>query len=276
MVRKAKSEKDMRAVGYCRVSTVVQAKEGVSLEAQETRIREYCAFHKLALGEIVVDAGESAKTLAGRPGVQKVLALVAARQVGSVVIYKLDRMFRNTIEALETSQNFERHGVALCSISEQLDTSSAMGKFFFTLTAAYAEMERGITSERTIEGLAQVKSSGTSLGRVPYGYDAVYVDRDGVQMSKETAQRLNGVVARSVQRRFVLNEKEQKYVKWMVDSHSAGMSLMDIANALNSRGIKAKFSAAGSRWHPSTVSSVLAYAGKSDIIEEGPTDAEIL
>ena len=66
-----------------------------------------------------------------------------------MVVYKLDRIFRSTVYALETTKMFDKWGVFFHSIKETLDTQSAMGWFFFTLTAALAEMERRIIGERT-------------------------------------------------------------------------------------------------------------------------------
>lgn len=82
-----------------------------------------------------------------------VLGYGSGREVDAVIIFQLDRMFRNTVDALNTSEELDRLGVALHSINESLDTKSAMGKFFFTLTTALAEMERNIVSERTFTAL---------------------------------------------------------------------------------------------------------------------------
>ena len=88
-------------------------------------------------------SGISAKNLK-RPGVQRVLNLARKEQVDAIVVYKLDRIFRSTTDALETTKLFEKWYVSFHSIEETLDTQSAMGRFFFTLTAALAEMERRI------------------------------------------------------------------------------------------------------------------------------------
>nr|HPM25300.1 recombinase family protein [Phycisphaerae bacterium] len=84
-----------RAIGYIRVSTAGQASEGISLEAQETRIRAYCTLQGYRLLDVIVDAGESGKSL-NRPGVQQLLQQVQAKACEVVVIHKLDRLFRNT------------------------------------------------------------------------------------------------------------------------------------------------------------------------------------
>lgn len=158
----------MKAVGYIRVSTEEQATQGISLEAQKQKIEAYCVTKDLELVGIVEEGGKSAKNL-NRPGFQKILSMVRSKEIEAVVIVKLDRAFRNTVDALNTTQAFDEKGVALHSISESLDTRSAMGRFFFTLTAALAEMERGLTSERTKTALAHKKAKGERYGAIPYG-----------------------------------------------------------------------------------------------------------
>jgi len=208
----------------------MQANEGVSLEAQESRIRAYCTLQDLELVEIIVDAGESAKSL-DRPGVKRVLEMAKARQVDAVVIYKLDRLFRNTQDALNTTQDFERRGVALCSISEQLDTSTPMGKFFFTITAAYAEMERAMIAERTRAGLAQVRMNGTQIGdKTPYGYDLI----DG---------------------KLLPNMAEQAIISEVNEQYAAGIGVRKLARVLNERGIPTKYN--GREWLPTQVQRLL-------------------
>ncbi len=160
-----------RADGYIRVSTEEQSREGVSLEMQAAKIRQYAELNDLALVEIIKDAGISGKSIKARPGIQNVLDMVKGRKVEAVICYKLDRLARNTIECLEMAKVMDRAGVALHSISEKLDTQSALGRFFFTLIASLAEMERGIISERTAAALQQKRRNGEKTGGcVPYGY----------------------------------------------------------------------------------------------------------
>lgn len=161
----------MKAVGYIRVSTDRQATNGVSLDMQRQKITDYCTLNDFELVDVIEDAGLSGKSVDGRPGVQRAIELACSGEVQAVVVYKLDRLARNTIECLEISQRFDSCGASLHSICEKLDTSTAMGRFFFTLTASLAEMERGIISERTSAALAQKRANGERTGgQVPYGF----------------------------------------------------------------------------------------------------------
>jgi len=90
----------VKAIGYIRVSTDEQAKEGISLEDQEQKIRDYCKLKDFEILEIIQDAGISAKNLR-RPGAQKVIEFAQEKMIDAVVVYKLDRMFRSTVDAIQ-------------------------------------------------------------------------------------------------------------------------------------------------------------------------------
>ena len=217
----------MPAIGYVRVSTEDQAKEGVSLDNQKSKIEAYCQLKDLDLTEIVEDAGISAKNLR-RPGVQKVLMLARKKKIDAVVVYKLDRIFRSTSDALATTQMFERYGVSFHSIEETLDTQSAMGRFFFTLTAGLAEMERRIIGERTKAALSHKRSRNEKTGGdVPFGYNLT----------------LAGIL--------IKNENEQTVIKTIRRLNNEGLSLRKICKELEGEGYKTK--RGNAVWQPSTI-----------------------
>ncbi len=205
-----------KAIGYIRVSTEDQASLGVSLENQRAKIQAYAALKDLDLVEIIEDAGISAKNL-NRPGAQKVLSMAKSKQVQAVIVYKLDRMFRSTVDALETTRLFDKWGVGFHSIMETLDTQSAMGRFFFTLTAALAEMERGIIGERTKSAMSHKKSNGQRVGSIPYGFS---LSEDGKTLEKNSAEQL--VIAQALELK------------------QCGLSLRTISKELFEQGFKAR------------------------------------
>lgn len=224
----------MKAVGYIRVSTEDQAREGISLEHQRAKIKSYCELKDLDLIEIVEDPGISAKNL-NRPGVQKVLKMTRKREVDAVVAYKLDRMFRSTEDALKTTRKFDKWGISFHSILETLDTKSAMGKFFFTLTAALAEMERGIIGERTKAALHHKKARNEKTGgNIPFGYDL------------------------SPTGHLVPNKAEQKAICLIHNLRIKGYSLREICREMQKEGYRTK--TGKTAWNPKTVSVVLQRA----------------
>lgn len=104
----------MRTIGYVRVSTDRQADHGVSLEAQEAKIRAMATVQGAELTEVIVDGGESAKSL-NRPGLQKLMTLINGGQVQAVIIAKLDRLTRSVKDLCALLELLERRKVALIS-----------------------------------------------------------------------------------------------------------------------------------------------------------------
>ncbi len=224
-----------KAVGYVRVSTDEQATEGVSLEAQEAKLRAYCTLRGLDLVELVVDPGVSAgKALDRREGGRRILDLVRHREVGVVVAYKLDRLFRDCADCLTVTAGWDRAGIALHLIDlggQTLDTSSAMGRFFLTVMAGAAELERNQIRERTAAALGHKRAKGEKTGgRCPFGYRLA---ADGVHLEEEPA--------------------EQTVVATVLALRQDGLSIRAIAARLNEDNVPAR----GKRWHPTTVKRLL-------------------
>lgn len=197
-----------RAVGYTRVSTDEQARNGDSLGVQKRKIRQYCELHELQLVGIERDEGLSGKSIKGRPGIVAVLDLVKAQKVDAVIVFKLDRLARNTREALEISELLTKKKVDLHSISERLDTSTASGMLFFTLVSAMATWERDTISERTRVVMAGKREQGERISfKAPFGFT---FDRDKV----------------------VPDPKEQSIVNRVRTLSNAGLSIRKIIRTL--------------------------------------------
>jgi site-specific DNA recombinase len=153
-----------KVVGYIRVSTEMQARDGISLEMQRSKIEAYCSLHELTLSEIIADEGCSAKSM-NRSGIQTLVSMVKAGEVEAIITYKLDRLSRKTKDILEMVELFDKHDTALHSITESLDTKSAIGRFVLRTLASLAEMERDLISERTKEAMHHLKASGKVYSR---------------------------------------------------------------------------------------------------------------
>jgi DNA invertase Pin-like site-specific DNA recombinase len=152
-----------RHYGYIRVSTKEQAESGLGLAAQETKIRAHMAAYDREIEEIVVDNGVSASTLV-RPGVARLLALIAEGRVASVTIAKLDRLTRSTRDLADLLDLVKKYDVDLISVGESLDTSTASGRMVVSLLGVVAQWERETISERTKAALAERKARGLALG----------------------------------------------------------------------------------------------------------------
>ena len=196
----------MKAIGYARVSTDKQAERGVSLEAQTQKIRAMTVVHSAELADIIVEAGESAKSL-NRPGMQRLLALVDSGEVNAVIVAKLDRLTRSVKDLCEVLERFERRGVALISLAESLDTSSAAGRLVLNIMTAVSQGEREAIGERTRDALSHKRSNGERVGNIAFGYrlcpDGKHVEPDPAEQGvlteiwrlRENGRTLRGIAA---------------------------------------------------------------------------------
>jgi DNA invertase Pin-like site-specific DNA recombinase len=179
------------AVLYLRVSTQEQATEGISLAAQDAKLRAYCTLRGLDIVRVIVEGGMSGgKPLADRDGGQELLTLVRRREVAHVVSYKLDRLFRDCAGCLTVTAAWDKHGVSLHLVDlggQTLDTSTAMGRFFLTVMAGAAELERNLIGERTKEAMAYKRTKGERISRhIPYGSQLA---ADGATLEPEPAEQ---------------------------------------------------------------------------------------
>ena len=158
-----------KAIGYIRVSTDEQAREGISLENQRAKIEAYSQLNDLELVGILEDAGKSGKDL-NREGIQNLVDLIKGRRVDAVIVYKLDRLSRKVRDTLQLMELIEKQRIAFHSITEKIDTKSAMGKFFLNIMASMNQWERDTISERTRDALQLKIVKNERAGQVPYGW----------------------------------------------------------------------------------------------------------
>ncbi|MBP1042612.1 recombinase family protein [Vagococcus sp. BWB3-3] len=140
----------MTVIGYMRVSTPHQ-----KFDSQQKALKDYGV-------EIVYKEHES-----GRKEARTELnnALSALQPGDTFVIFKLDRLARSTKQLLSILEGFEKQNIHFVSIQNDIDTSTPMGKFFFTVMSAFSEMEAALIRERVLAGLDAARDNGTTLGR---------------------------------------------------------------------------------------------------------------
>lgn len=227
-----------RAVGYVRVSTEDQKN---SPEAQADAIKSYCALRELVLEKLVVDHGVSAgHPLSERPGGSEVLELVRTGKVNAVIAYKLDRLFRDASDCLIVTKHWDEAGTSLHLIDlggASVDTSSPMGRFFLTVMAAAAEMERNLTRERTKAIAAHKRKNHERIGTIPYGY---HLAKDKKHIEPD--------------------QWEQKVIGWIKQGRACGWTMLEIVEWLTKHKVKAR----GKRWYITSVRRVLVNAAKGE------------
>ena len=158
------------AVGYVRVSTEGQVKEGVSLENQEEKIRAYCGFKGFDLVDIIRDEGISGGKNAARPGFLKLLEGIEEDEIQILVLYSLERLSRDMLTLLALERLLDEYDIQLHTVEGMIDTSTPDGFMNFAMKAFLGEMERRQVKYRTKKALEYKKSQGQVTGRVPYGF----------------------------------------------------------------------------------------------------------
>jgi DNA invertase Pin-like site-specific DNA recombinase len=221
-----------KAVGYCRVSTEGQAERGVSLDAQAEKIRAMATVQDAELIELIVDGGESGKSLQ-RPGIGRLLAMVDRREVQVIIIAKLDRLTRSVRDLGELLERFQRRDVALVSVGESLDTGSAAGRLVLNVMASVSQWEREAIGERTRDALRHKRGQGLRAGNVPYGYSLA-----------EDGQTL------------LANPEEQQVLTLIRDLRESQQSLRSIASQLNAQKFRTR---SGAAWRHEYVVKLLRH-----------------
>jgi site-specific DNA recombinase len=158
----------LRSVGYARVSTEEQGREGVSLAAQREKIAGFCTARGWDLIRIYTDTA-SGKDMK-RPGLQKMLGDARQGEFEAVVIVKLDRLSRRVFDWGRLQEEMHQRGIALVSIGESLDDTTAVGRMMGNIIAAFAQMERELIGERTKTALDHKKAHLQTYGPTPYGF----------------------------------------------------------------------------------------------------------
>ncbi len=208
----------MKAALYARVSTEEQT-QNFSIENQLEQLHNYCQHHGYQVFKEYVDAGWSGAIIE-RPALGMLLNDAGARLFDMVLVYKLDRLFRNNRHMYNTLAELEELGIAFASATEPFDTTTTMGKAYLGLASTFAEWERNTFIERSRDGTRKAVEKGFySGGIVAYGY----------QHNRET-------------RRLEIEEQEAKIVAdifhWLIQE---GMTTHTIAAKLNTLGIPTRY-----------------------------------
>ncbi|WP_251131988.1 MULTISPECIES: recombinase family protein [unclassified Exiguobacterium] len=214
-----------RAAIYARVSTVEQADEGYSIDAQLKILRNICDEKGFELVEEFVDRGISGKDIVNRPGLQAMLQAVEERRLDIVLVWKMNRLSRKITDMLNIVDSLKLYNVEFYSHTDNIDTNTPQGSFQFHIMAAVSEFERKNIAENVKMGMIERAQSGRWNGGVVYGYDIIKV-RDTMRKRGDTLLEINPAEAEVVRKIFNL--------------YNQGDGYKTIANRLNHEGHKTK------------------------------------
>lgn len=233
----------MRVVGYCRVSTMRQVQEGVSIDAQRARIAAYCEIRGFSLVEVITDEGCSAASLK-RPGLQAALRLLSTGKADALMVLKIDRLTRTVRDLGYLCDTYFHEGTpfSLLSVYDAIDTRSAAGRLFLNMLTSVVQWERESLGERTQEALAELRRQGVVMGAAPYGW----------RYSQSTD---------SAGRRYLVEVPiEQAGIRRICELYDADVPIKEICAVLEREGIPSRCQ----HWRRYTLYRVLHRAGYED------------
>jgi len=158
-----------RVAIYSRVSTEEQAKEGLSVEAQIDKCKSFCDAREWEIFKVYKDAGFSAGTL-NRPALELLLRDAQEKRFDIILVYKIDRFSRKLKDLITILEDLKTKNINFTSVTEQIDTTSAMGEAFFQIIGVFAQLERGMVKERVQLSFDRKINLGEALYRAPFGY----------------------------------------------------------------------------------------------------------
>ena len=216
MARDSKSTapKTVRVAIYCRKSTEKNLDGFNSLDAQREAVENYVKSQKakgwVVLPEKYDDAGFTGANTK-RPAFQKLLQDIADGKVDVIAVYRYDRLSRSLLDFLQLLSFFKEQGVDFVSVSQNIDTTSSLGRLQANVLMSFNEYEREAISERTKDKIRAARQKGLFTGgRPPLGYD-------------------------TVDKRLVVNEAEADRVREIFRLYLDFRSLLSVAKVLNHR-----------------------------------------
>lgn len=203
-------EEERKVAGiYIRVSTEDQAREGFSLGEQEEKLKQLCDYKGYEVYKVYCDAGISAKDMEHRPKFQEMLKDMKDGKINYIVAYKLDRVTRSVRDLEELISQLEKYNTYLVCDRDDVNTSTANGRFFVRMLTVLSQLEIEIVSERTKFGLNGAIKSGHLPGQVALGFR-----KDG-------------------NRKTIIDPATAPIVKRVFDLYLQGKTFLQISNIFN-------------------------------------------
>ncbi|WP_304001914.1 recombinase family protein [Faecalicoccus pleomorphus] len=188
--KKRVSIKDSRKIGiYLRVSTRDQSENGYGLDAQEEKCLQYLKLYEYDTKNIVVykEEGRSAKNL-NRPVLQQMMQDVKESKLKMIVIYKLDRFARSVVDTYSLVYVLLDYDCQLIAVMDRFDINSANGRMILGIISVFAQWEREIISERTIDALEEMLRQGKYPFIAPFGWSKT--DDKKLEINKKETQMI--------------------------------------------------------------------------------------
>ena len=213
----------LRVHAYIRYSSVMQD-DGFSVEYQIAEINDYCKRNGWVLEKIHVDQALTAKQVAGRESFFSLLNCIVNGEVDIVIVYKMNRMFRNAEESHVYRKKFRQHGVKIISVTEPIDEQTSAGRLTANMLANLDQYQSEIIADFVRSSLREMTRQGYYIGGyIPLGYSLI--------------EEAHGKKKR---KRYQILESEAMHVRKCFELYADGFSLLYILHYLHDAGVKGR------------------------------------
>lgn len=210
------TKENRRVAIYIRVSTLDQAKEGYSLDAQEKVLRKWCENHEYEVFDLYADKGISGKDIEHRPDMGRLLRDAADGKFDIILFWALSRFTRSVSDLYSAMERFQKWNIDMISYTETFDTTTPMGRAMIGIVGVFAQLERELTGERVRAAMDERAARGKRTCSEILGYDL-----DG----KDS---------------FRINEQEAEYVRFCFTEYILRKNLSEVAEKARQRGYQGK------------------------------------
>ena len=213
----------------------VDKMDSISIESQ----LEYCKYETRGNPyKSYSDKGYSGKNT-NRPAFEEMLEDIKQGKISRVIVYKLDRISRSILDFANMMEVFAEHNVEFVSSTERFDTSTPIGRAMLNICIVFAQLERETIQKRVADAYYSRSKRGFYMGgRIPYGFEKVKTEIDGIKTSK-----------------YVPIPEEAEQIRLMYSLYAdEDNSLGDIIAYFNKNGIK---HLRGGMWSVGRISEML-------------------
>jgi site-specific DNA recombinase len=208
----------------CAIYTRKSSEEGLDKEFNSLDAQREAGKNKILsqrhegwelINEHYDDGGISGGTME-RPALQRMIDDIKSGKIDIVLVYKIDRLSRSMLDFLGMIKFFDEYNVSFVSVTQDLNTDTAMGRLVLNVLQSFAQFEREIASERIKDKIALSKQRGMWMGgAIPLGYDA----NEG---------------------KLIVNESEVEIIKFIFDSFIRTSSATQVTRMTKAMGYKSK------------------------------------
>ena len=212
-----------RGRSYIRYSDHKQD-DGFSVEYQTAEIEEFCARNGIDIYHSHIDQAQSGTKVAGREEFFRLIEAVKDGAVDVIVVYKLNRLFRNSYESQKYRKLFRKHGVKLMSVTQQIDEDTSSGRLTTNILSDIDQYQSETISDHVKSSMREMARQGYFTGgTVPYGY-TLEVLKHGSKIRKK----------------YIEDKEEAQMVRDIFEFYADGHSLRHIQAYLQEKEVKTR------------------------------------